>query len=53
VVWQGRRGDPPPYADCLSLVLHPGAHQMAEAAADEEAVGAIFAVAGVDLRALQ
>jgi len=26
---------------------------MAEAAANEEAVGAIFAVAGVDLRALQ
>ena len=50
---QGRRGDPSSYADCLLLVLNPGAHQMAEAAADEEAVGAIFAVAGVDLRALQ
>jgi hypothetical protein len=46
-VWQGRRGDPSSYADGLLLVLHPGAHQMAEAAADEEAVGAIFAVAGV------
>ena len=32
---------------------HPGAHQMTEAAADLQAVGAIFEVAGVDLGALQ
>jgi hypothetical protein len=39
------------FANCF--VLHPGGHQVAEAAADAEAAGAIFEVAGVDLRALQ
>src|ERR1700722_5585128 len=52
--WVSRRSDCSSrlgFANCFGSF--PGAHQMAEAAANAEAVGAVLKVAVVDLRALQ